>query len=228
MSLIDFPGKIAAVAFTQGCNFRCQFCHNESLVIPEKFQSPMDEEEFFNFLVSRRGKLDAVVVSGGEPTLHVDIVEFFEKIKNLGFLTKLDTNGTRPDVLKNLCEKNLLDYVAMDVKHRFDKYDDISGVAVDISAIAASIDLIKNSGVDYEFRTTVVPHFHRADDIEAIASQLSGAKRFVIQEFVPDHAINGNLSGENSLFSPQNRETMDALAAFCKSHVEEFSMRSAS
>jgi pyruvate formate lyase activating enzyme len=225
VSLIDFPGKIAAVVFTQGCNFRCQFCHNKSLVVPEEFEKSLDEGEIFRFLEARAGKIDGVVVSGGEPTLRSDLMQFMVRVKNLGLLTKLDTNGTLPDVLENLYAENLLDYVAMDIKHRLEKYGEITCVRVDVGKIKQSIALIKNSGVDYEFRTTVVPQFHTADDIKAIALQLSAAKRFVIQEFVPDHAMNRNLRNDNSIFSPENSEVLSEVVNFCRKHIGEFKLR---
>jgi pyruvate formate lyase activating enzyme len=222
VSLIDFPGKVAATVFTQGCNFRCQFCHNESLVLPEKFEKSIAEEEFFEFLRKRAGRLDGVVVSGGEPTIHADLAEFLRKIKNLGFSIKLDTNGTHPEILKNLYAEHLLDYIAMDIKHRFEAYGEIVAATVDVEAIKHSVAMIREWDLDYEFRTTVVPEFHSADDVKAIALQLSGAKKFVIQEFVADHAINKNLRGENSIFSPENRKTLDDIAKFCRLHVETF------
>jgi pyruvate formate lyase activating enzyme len=132
-----------------------------------------------------------------------------------------------PEVLKTLYGKNLLDYVAMDIKHRLDSYDGIGGVRVNTSSIAASIDLIKNGTVDYEFRTTIVPQFHGADDVKAIALQLAGAKRFALQEFVPDHAINGALTNEHSIFSPRNSETMAETVAFCRTHIAEVITRPA-
>ncbi|MDR2779479.1 MAG: anaerobic ribonucleoside-triphosphate reductase activating protein [Puniceicoccales bacterium] len=225
VSLIDFPGRISCVLFTQGCNFCCQFCHNESLVLPEKFGRLMDENEIFKFLGIKRGKIEAVVVSGGEPTLHNDIEDFFKRIKKLGFLTKLDTNGTRPDVLDSLYKANLLDYVAMDIKHRFDMYAEISNVVVDIESIKRSVGLIKNSGVDYEFRTTIVSTFHSLYDIKGIILQLSGAKRFVLQEFDPTHTINKNLTNDNSVFAPQNRIVLDDIVNFGKLHIGEFKIR---
>ncbi|MDR2737324.1 MAG: anaerobic ribonucleoside-triphosphate reductase activating protein [Puniceicoccales bacterium] len=225
ISLIDFPGKIAAVVFTQGCNFRCQFCHNESLVLPEKFGLGTDMDEFFDFLGERKRKIDAVVVSGGEPTLHHDLDAFLCRVKDLGFLSKLDTNGTNPQILQNLFHKNLLDYVAMDIKHSFAKYGEIVGVEIDVERIKLSIDLIKNSGVDYEFRTTIVPQFHGQDDIKSIALQISGARRFALQKFVPDHAINKNLTGANSIFDPENEKILRDVVKFCESHVGEIILR---
>jgi pyruvate formate lyase activating enzyme len=225
VSLIDFPGKIACVLFTQGCNFRCQFCHNESLVLPNKFGIPMDERKIFDFLNDKKGKIEAVVISGGEPTLQSNLEDFLRKIKELGFLTKLDTNGSRPDVLENLYKVKLLDYVAMDIKHRFDMYTIITDTPVNIDNIKRSVDLIKNSNVSYEFRTTVVSAFHSFSDINSIISQLSGAQRFVIQEFVPEHAMNKSLANDDSLFAPHNKTVLDSIVNFSKSHIAECKIR---
>jgi pyruvate formate lyase activating enzyme len=197
------------------------------MVLPEKFQPTIDEGKIFEFLKNKLGKIEGVVVSGGEPTLHDDLEIFLKNIRALGFSTKLDTNGTHPEVLQRLYEEKLLNYVAMDVKHKFEKYEEIVGTKIDIEAVKQSIDLIKNSSIDYEFRTTVVPYFHTAEDLKAIACQLSGAARFCIQEFVPDHALNKNLNNKNSLFSPQNAVLLGDLTEFCKSHVRDFVVRSA-
>ncbi|MDR0693531.1 MAG: anaerobic ribonucleoside-triphosphate reductase activating protein [Puniceicoccales bacterium] len=225
ISLIDFPGKISCVLFTQGCNFCCPFCHNESLVLPEKFGPPMEESEIFNFLNAKKGKIEAVVMSGGEPTLQDDLEDFLKKIRELGFLIKLDTNGSRPEVLDNLYRAKLLDYVAMDIKHRFERYAEITNVSVSVDKIKRSVDLIKNSGMDYEFRTTVVPAFHTSYDIRSIIFQLSGAKRFVLQEFVPEHAMNKNLNNDDSIFALQNKIILRDIISFGESHIGEFKIR---
>jgi pyruvate formate lyase activating enzyme len=185
----------------------------------------MPEDKFFDFLGARRGKIDAVVVSGGEPTLHDDLPSFLEKIKNLGFSTKLDTNGTRPEILANLYEKCLLDYVAMDVKHRLDSYDLITSTRVNVEKIRRSMDIIMAGTVPYEFRTTVVPAFHSADDIKSVALQLAGAKKFVLQEFLPDNAISKKLTNNDSIFLPGNEKILDGVISFCKSHVERVAVR---
>ena len=182
-SLIDFPGKMAAVIFTQGCNFRCPFCHNPDLVLPEKFSEPISEQEILEFLEKRQGQLNGVVVTGGEPTIQGDLKPFLKKIKDLGFAIKLDTNGNTPEVLKDLFENNLVDYVAMDVKAPLAKYSEITGVEIDQSKIKKSIDLILSSGLDYQFRTTVIKPFLDEEDLSKIASFLQGAKRYILQPF---------------------------------------------
>lgn len=166
MTLLDFPGKIACTVFLGGCNFRCPFCHNSELFMgkPEKL---MEDEEFFAFLKSRKGLLDGVCVSGGEPTLYKDLPVFLEKIKEMGFLVKLDTNGYRPQVLKNLVEKKLVDYVAMDVKNSPAMYGQTVGLeTMDLAAIEESLRFLIGGSVDYELRTTLVKPFHDRASIQ--------------------------------------------------------------
>jgi pyruvate formate lyase activating enzyme len=187
MTLIDYPGKIAATVFTVGCNFRCPFCHNPELVLSSQFTVSVDdnslEKEFFEFLKTRQNKLDGVCITGGEPTLQSDLVKFISKIKKLGFAVKLDSNGTRPDILKEIFEKKLVDYVAMDIKSDLINYEKVCQVKVDLERIKTSVDLIKNSGVNYEFRTTVVPGLHREKDFEEIVQWLAGSRRYVLQRY---------------------------------------------
>ena len=186
MTLIDYPGKVACTVFTVGCNFRCPFCYNSELVFPEKNTPTTSEEEFFNFLNKRKGLLDGVCVTGGEPTIHQDLLEFIQKIKDLKFLVKLDTNGTNPETLKQLLNKNLLDYIAMDIKSSVNGYKKAVGTEVDMENIKKSIKLIMNSGIEYEFRTTVVPGIHSKEDILEIAKEIKGAKKYYLQQFRPD------------------------------------------
>ena len=184
LTLLDFPGKLACTVFTGGCNFRCPFCHNASLVIPSKFGGVMPTEEFFAFLEKRRGMLQGVCVSGGEPTLMFDLEEFIARIKSMGFLVKLDTNGSRPDVLKSLVEKGLVDYVAMDIKTSIENYGRVSGIPdIDTSKIERSIDLLLSGTVPYEFRTTVVRELHTASDFYSIGRRIEGARAYFLQPF---------------------------------------------
>jgi pyruvate formate lyase activating enzyme len=185
LTLIDYPGHIAATVFTVGCNFRCPFCHNPELVFVTRNAQPETrmEEDFFNLLKARKGKLEGVCITGGEPTLQPDIVDFIRKIKNLGFKVKLDTNGARPDILRKLFSEKLLDFVAMDIKSPPENYAKTSNSKVDIERIKLSVDLIRNSAVDYEFRTTVVPGLHSEKDFEKIGKWISGAKKYVLQAF---------------------------------------------
>lgn len=184
MTLIDYPGKLAATVFTVGCNFRCPFCHNPELVLSSQFTVHSNlEKEFLNFLKKRRGKLEGVCITGGEPTIQPDLVDFIRKIKKLGFLVKLDSNGTRPDVLKKLFDLKLLDFVAMDIKNQLKKYDRTVGLKSDPARIKLSVDLIRNSKVPYEFRTTVVPGIHTEEDFTAIAQWIAGAESYYLQEY---------------------------------------------
>jgi len=187
LTLIDYPGKVACTVFTVGCNFRCHFCHNPELIDPEKFDAGerIEENIFFDFLKSRQGLLDGVCVTGGEPTLHPDLPEFLKKIKALGFLVKLDTNGTNPEMLAALISEKLVDYVAMDIKTSLQKdlYEKVTGTTVDIDNIKKSVAAIMQSGLEYEFRTTVVPGLHSEDDIISLAKEISGAKKYYLQQF---------------------------------------------
>ncbi|HNQ84403.1 MAG TPA: anaerobic ribonucleoside-triphosphate reductase activating protein [Deltaproteobacteria bacterium] len=182
-SFIDYPGRISAVVFTQGCNFRCPYCHNPELVVPERYCGTIRIEDIFSFLEKRRGKLDAVVITGGEPTLQADLVPFMQRIRSMGFLVKLDTNGSRPQVLSEVIAQGLPDYVAMDVKAPWDKYAFVAGSPVDITDIGASVELIMGSGIPYEFRTTLVRSLLDPDDVMGIGRAIRGASLYVLQRF---------------------------------------------
>ena len=181
-SLIDFPGRFSAIVFAQGCNFRCPFCHNPELVLPEKFGPCIPEKEVFDFLKKRVGQLEGVVITGGEPTIQPNLESFIREIKELGFAVKLDTNGSNPQVLERLL--SWLDYVAMDIKGPPKKYPKISGAQVGIAAVRRSVGLIMSSDLDYEFRTTFVKPLLEVEDFQEIGLLVSGAKRFALQKFV--------------------------------------------
>jgi len=184
LTLLDYPTKTACTIFTGGCNFRCPFCHNALLVTDIDDTDTYTEEEILDFLSKRRGLLDGVCITGGEPLINSDITEFIAKIKALGFCVKLDTNGTFPEKLKELIEKGLVDYVAMDIKNTKEKYAKTAGVErLDLSKIEESIGILMQSGIDYEFRTTVVAEFHSEEDIEKIAEWIKGAKGYFLQNF---------------------------------------------
>lgn len=194
---MDFPQKIAAIVFTQGCNLRCGYCHNPELldfIAETKFK----ETDFFDFLEKRKGKLDGVVITGGEPTLQRGLKDFILKIKEMGFEVKLDTNGTNPKTLKALIDENLLDYVAMDIKAPLSKYEIITGVKINIDNIKESIDLIINSSLNYEFRTTVVKSQLTFDDFEEIGKLIQGAKKYYLQKFVPSKIYDKTLSNQTT------------------------------
>jgi pyruvate formate lyase activating enzyme len=193
-TMVDYPGKLAATVFTVGCSFRCPFCHNPELVSNIQYPtSDTAENDFFEFLKVRKGKLEAVCITGGEPTIQVDIIPFIEKIKAMGFLVKLDSNGTRPDVLKKIIDKKIVDYIAMDIKNAPEKYSETTGVTADIERVKLSVDLIKNSGIEYEFRTTVVPGLHEEKDFEKIAVWIDGAKKYYLQEYRDFKILDPNL-----------------------------------
>lgn len=181
-SLIDFPGNVAAVVFTQGCNFRCGFCHNPELLDISETDGLIEEDEVFKFLETRRGMLDGIVITGGEPTLQTDLPRFIKKIKDLGFKVKLDTNGTNPKMLEKLLDEDMLDYVAMDIKGKLSDYEKICG-PVNISQIGKSIEILKQNKIPIEFRTTVLPYYHKISDFEEIGALLAGAKKFTVQGF---------------------------------------------
>lgn len=198
ISLIDYPGKISAIVFTQGCNFRCPYCHNPELVDPARYETTLDEGEVLSFLKRRRGKLDAVTVTGGEPTVQPDLELFLEKIRKMGYLIKVDTNGSNPRVLEALIRRNLVDYLAMDIKGPLKKYGQIASVKVDASVIRRSIEIITASGIEHEFRTTVVRSQLAMDDLISISKLLKKGGLYVLQSFVPAKTIDHSFLSETS------------------------------
>ncbi|MFH1774508.1 MAG: anaerobic ribonucleoside-triphosphate reductase activating protein [Methanobacteriota archaeon] len=191
-TLIDYPGKVACTVFLAKCNFRCPYCQNPDLVVGYGELPTISEEEIFGHLKSRKKWLDGVCVSGGEPTLNSDLPEFLRKIKSMGFLIKLDTNGTNPEMLKKLLDEKLIDYAAMDIKAPLERYEEVVRVRVDLEKIKQSVEIIRNSGVDYEFRTTVVPGLLNSGDIEKICSWLRGSKRYYLQQFRSDITLDAS------------------------------------
>ncbi len=189
ISLIDYPGKISAVIFTQGCNFRCPFCHNVELVLPSCFSDVLSEDEVLDFLTHRVNKLQGVVITGGEPTIQPDVIAFIEKIKALGYAVKLDTNGSRPAVLHDLLQRHLIDYVAMDIKAPLDRYDEGAGVRVRKDLIEESIRLIRQSGLPHLFRTTFLKPLLIQEDIPGILAMIDGPDHFQLQPFVPQKKL---------------------------------------
>lgn len=191
-TLLDYPGRVAATVFTGGCNFRCPFCHNGDLVLCSEKPETFSEEEVLLFLEKRRNILHGVCITGGEPTLNHDLREFIMKIRNLGLSVKLDTNGSNPEVLEELLKDSLLDYVAMDIKNSFAKYEETAGVFDNFERIKASVERLKNSSIPYEFRTTVVKDFHSEMDLYEICEWIQGAPLYVLQQFIKDNGILGN------------------------------------
>lgn len=219
-SLLDYPGKIAAVVFSQGCNFRCPYCYNPELVDPGRYSPLIPQAEVLGFLARRRGELEACVVTGGEPTVQGDLIDFFAQVKKMSYLSKLDTNGYLPEVIEELIKRELLDYVAMDIKAPLERYSDIARVPIDTAAIARSIELIKNSGLDYEFRTTLVQGMLSREELLQIADLVRGARRFYFQLFrtAPDLVDRSYLEK-----TPPNRSEIEALAPYFQ--VGEFGVR---
>jgi pyruvate formate lyase activating enzyme len=202
ISLIDYPGRIGATVFTQGCNFRCSYCHNPELVDPEQYGPETPEEEVWAFLEKRRNKLEAVIVTGGEPTLQKDLDYFLKKAKEMGYLTKVDTNGSNPEVLERLIRKNLVDYLAMDIKGPLERYGAIAAAKVDTARVSKSIDLILTSGIDHEFRTTVIRSQLSYTDLLSIAKRIKNARLYALQAFTGRKILDGALLSETS-YSPE-------------------------
>jgi pyruvate formate lyase activating enzyme len=190
-TLIDYPGRIAATVFLCGCNFRCPFCYSSEIVLPEKIekQPKISEKDLLGFLKGRKGLLEGVVICGGEPTLNKELPDFAGKIKKMGFLVKLDTNGSNPEMLEDLIKKKLVDYVAMDMKGPKERYNEFIGGKISIEKVQKSIDILRKNEVDCEFRSTIVPALHQKEDVLAMAKWISGAKRYFLQNFRPEKTI---------------------------------------
>jgi len=191
LTLIDYPGRIAATVFLTGCNFRCPFCYSSELVLPEKIknQPKISEKDFFNFLKERKELIEGIVLCGGEPTISKGLIPLIKKIKKMGFSVKLDTNGSDPKLLKTLIDKKLVDYIAMDIKGPKERYNNFSGTKADVKKIQKSIDILKEGKVDYEFRSTIVPTLHKREDVIEMAKWIRGAKRYYLQNFRSEKTI---------------------------------------
>lgn len=187
-SFIDYPNKTSAIVFTQGCNFRCEYCHNPELVYYNMYKVSIPEEQVFSFLETRKNQLDAVVITGGEPTLQPDLIDFIKKIKDMGYFVKLDTNGSNPKVLEKIINQKLIDFIAMDIKAPFDKYNLVCCVPVDTDNIKLSVSLIKNSGIDFLFRTTYDKSKLFDKDIQTMTDFLKADTHYKIQKC--NHILN--------------------------------------
>jgi pyruvate formate lyase activating enzyme len=223
-SLLDYPEHISAIVFTQGCNFRCQFCYNPMLVWPDygkanpdKEGHSWDEDGLLAFLTERFGKLDGVVITGGEPTIHQDLDKFARKIKKIGYKVKLDTNGTNPEVLKSLIKEKLIDYIAMDVKASEVNYEKVVGVKVDMEKIKASIKIIMTSGLPYEFRTTIVPSLVDRQEVKAIGEMIKGAEKWFLQQFKPDTDL---VNHDFQSIKPYPRSELAAMEKIAAQYVK--------
>ena len=218
-SLIDYPGKIACVIFLGHCNFRCPFCHNPVLIFDPESQGTLSAEQLSEFFGQRRGKLEAAVFSGGEPSLDPDLPRYVRPAKAAGFAVKLDTNGTRPEIISDLIEKNLVDYFAMDIKNSPEKYDFTAGAKVDMEKIKESISLLINRAPGYEFRTTVVKGFHEEKDFDEIGKLIYGAKKYFLQKFTDSGALLGEVDGACS------DEEMEAFALRAQKYIPSACIR---
>lgn len=229
LSVLDYPGHLAAIVFTSGCNFRCRYCYNPELVFPKTDKegkleaSPLiSNEELLLFLKERFGRLEAVVITGGEPTLHADLPEFIRKIRDIGYLIKLDSNGSNPEMLQSLIDEKLLDYIAMDVKAGKSDYEKVVGAKINFNNIEKSIKIIKESGVDHEFRTTLTPGLVDKSSFLEIGKLIKGAKKWYLQNFKSDtNLVDQSLINTKPFSSKEMKEFADLgknYSEICKSH----------
>ena len=220
-SLLDYPGKIAAIVFTQGCNFKCGYCHNPELNKINAQKPVYTVPAFFEFLKTRKGKLDGVVITGGETCIQKDLKNFILKIKEMNFAVKLDTNGSKPDVLEDLVKDQLLDYIAMDIKAPLNKYCRITKTNIDTEKIKRSINITMNSGIEYEFRTTVIKGQLEAGDFIKIGDLINGAKKYYLQKFVPTKILDGKFLNKQTFTDTEFSNVISCL----KEKVELISIR---
>ena len=219
MTLLDYPGRVACTVFLGGCDMRCPFCHNAELI--DGTAAPiMEEEELLRFLEKRKGLLDGVAFTGGEPTLRKDLPDLLRKVKAMGYPVKLDTNGMHPDMLRALLEEELIDYVAMDIKNSPEKYALTAGLdSLDLGPVFESIEILKNSSIEYEFRTTVVDELHNADDFEAIGKMIAGARAYFMQAFTDrDTVVYGN-------FHAPTKKCMESYLSVVQKYVPNSELR---
>lgn len=219
-TLLDYPGHVAATVFTGGCNFRCPFCHNGDLVLRPESQPALPEEEVLAFLKKRKGVLEGVCITGGEPALQPDLPDFIGRVREMGFLVKLDTNGYMPEVLEGLLERGLLDYAAMDVKASPENYGRAAGCpGLDFGRIRRSISALKSCGIPYEFRTTVVRGLHTVSEFDSIGRLLEGARAYYLQAF----RDSGNVMEEG--FSAFSREAMEEMRKKAGKYIDKVELR---
>ncbi len=220
-TMIDYPGKIACMVYTIGCNFRCPYCHNPELV-DETVETRISEKEVLDFLDERKGTLDGIVITGGEPTMHGrDLLNFVGKVKEKGFLVKLDSNGTNPELLQEMIDKKMVDYIAMDIKSPLSKYSRTVARAVDVDAIKKSVNILMSSRVPYEFRTTVVKALLSPEDILEIGQEIKGARKYYLQKFVSTKILNPQFIKKTTYSDQEFKSFQDKL----KNYVEYCGIR---
>ncbi len=218
-TLLDYPGIVASTIFTGNCNFRCRFCQNADLVLDPLSQPLISEQEVLDHLRKRKGIVKGVCITGGEPTLQPDLADFIGKIKDIGMLVKLDTNGYRPGVTESLIKAGLVDYVAMDVKSSLEGYSEICGVNIDTDKIVQSIELLLHQNTEYEFRTTVIKEYHNAETFRAIGELIKGADKYFLQGYIDsDRVIAGGLSG-------YERKELESFAEIVSAYVKKVDIR---
>lgn len=222
-SLIDYPGKVAATIFVGMCSFRCPFCYNKDLVVGYDGLPSIKEKEVIDYIESKRKWFDGVCISGGEPTMHKELPSFIKKIKERGFLVKLDTNGSNPEMLNELINDKLVDYVAMDIKAPLERYDEVVRVKANKKDIQSSVDILKQGRVDYEFRTTAVPGLFSKEDAEKIGQWLKGSKRFFIQQFRPDKKT---IDSAYSSKKPFEEDMLKEIRVILKKYISRVEIRS--
>lgn len=218
LSLLDYPDHLAAIIFTSGCNFRCKYCYNPLLVCPNKEADDENKEglglindkDLFLFLKERYGRLDGVVVSGGEPTLHQDLPEFIKKIKDIGYDVKLDSNGTNPEMLQHLIDSKLVDYIAMDIKSPLKDYEKVVAVKVNFQKLEESVKIIMNSGIPYEFRSTMVPGLVNTEDVIKMGESIKGASKWYFQKFKSNTPlVDPEFGGKNAFTDKEMKEFVE-------------------
>jgi pyruvate formate lyase activating enzyme len=219
-TLIDYPGHIAAIIFTGGCNFRCDFCYNQALVHTPQQLPTIPEEQVLEELAKRASFIDGVVITGGEPTLHRDLIPFIKQIRTLNLKIKLDTNGYQPEKVKEILAQKIVDYVAMDIKGPLSRYAEITGIPLDTKKIEQSIKLIMNAGIDYEFRTTVWKRGFTQEDFSQMLSLISGARHYYLQNMFPAFA-----QPTQQKFEPMLRHEVEPLYQFAQQHVQHCALR---
>lgn len=216
LSTIDYPGRLACILFTGGCNFRCKYCHNPELIPLENAEmETISEEAVLDFLEQRRGKLDGVSITGGEPTLHRDLPELIRKIKDSGFLVKLDTNGTNPEMVERLIREGLVDYWAMDVKQVPEKYEALTGFGK-VELLRKSMKLIMGAGVEYEFRSTILADEHSKADLVGMAKMIEGAERYYLQNFRPGETLDPAYAEKRGFTPAELKELCEAVRPYVK------------